>query len=374
MFWLARSLNYSQNQLQLLRSVSTCLPVIDVSDLCQSQSNTQDGEKVKTGSLLNAAIRNHGFLYISGHGIDQKLCSEVIKQAKRWFNLPLETKQQIALSPQTNYRGYQSLGTNVTRYDSPSGDKGYSRDHHEGIDLYKEQQGTANFPRYSPIHAASNPWPRQIPEFESVLKQYIEECLRVGKQVMQGIALGLQLPADYFETENTAKDSYWVTRVIHYPPLESSASGAAAAALSGSEVDRSEQLSCGEHSDYGCLTLLLQEEGIPALQVKDALGNWVTAEPIPGTLVVNIGDMMQVWSNGRYTPTLHRVINMAKGKDRTSVAFFYEPAFEASVSPIPELLERSSEPPLYSSVRYGSHLESKVLSNFELEGVNAVAS
>lgn len=100
--------------------------------------------------------------------------------------------------------------------------------------------------------------------------------------------------------------------------------------------------------------------------MKNAHGEWITAAPIPGTFVCNIGDMMRVYTNGAYTPTLHRVVNADPSRSRVSVPFFYETAFDAEVAPIPALL-RNGERPLYSPVCYGRHLESKVLSNFELE-------
>ena len=101
-------------------------------------------------------------------------------------------------------------------------------------------------------------------------------------------------------------------------------------------------------------------------QVKNARGEWITAAPISGTFVCNIGDMMRVYTNGAYTPTLHRVVNTDPGRSRVSVPFFYETAFDAEVAPIPALL-KGVEQPMFEPVIYGRHLESKVLSNFELD-------
>jgi isopenicillin N synthase-like dioxygenase len=100
--------------------------------------------------------------------------------------------------------------------------------------------------------------------------------------------------------------------------------------------------------------------------VKNAAGVWVDAPPIPGTFVCNIGDMLKVWSNGLYQPTLHRVVNVDPSKSRVSVPFFYEPAFSTQVAPPQELLHLTGGRPAYEPVVYGRHLESKVLSNFEL--------
>ncbi len=109
------------------------------------------------------------------------------------------------------------------------------------------------------------------------------------------------------------------------------------------------------------------------MQVKNAKGEWITAAPIPGTFVCNIGDMMRVYTNGAYTPTLHRVVNADPSRSRVSVPFFYETAFDAEVAPIRALL-KGKEQPVFDSVIYGRHLESKVLSNFELDGSAAAAA
>ena len=101
------------------------------------------------------------------------------------------------------------------------------------------------------------------------------------------------------------------------------------------------------------------------MQVKNAAGEWVTAAPIPGTFVCNIGDMMRVWTNGMYEPTLHRVANADRTRSRVSLPFFYEPSFDAVVTPVTGLKSsRSSK--MLPSKHYGRHLESKVFSNFEL--------
>ena len=108
-------------------------------------------------------------------------------------------------------------------------------------------------------------------------------------------------------------------------------------------------------------------------QVRNAAGEWITAAPIPGTFVCNIGDMMRVYTNGAYTPTLHRVVNADPGCSRVSVPFFYETAFDARVAPIEALL-KDREQPVFDPVVYGRHLQSKVLSNFELDGVADAAA
>ncbi|KIY99545.1 hypothetical protein MNEG_8416 [Monoraphidium neglectum] len=307
----------------------------------------------------------------------------VLREARQWFGLPDSSKRAIQLrGAATSYRGYQPLGANVTRL--PGG--GFTRDWHEAIDLFKEEDPAEVQARGlppSPIHGP-NLWPSQSPAFEAALRSYINGCLTLGSALLRGIALGLGLPESAFGGGLAAPErSYWVARVIHYPPLVQGSAQpgggrlqeGAAAAAAGADISRDVQLSCGEHTDYGLLTLVNQEGHVSALQVKNAAGEWVDAAPIPGTFVCNIGDMFQTLTNGLYTPTLHRVLNTDPARSRVSIPFFYEPAFEATIAPLPQLVAAAASGAAaggagpaarFPSVRYGSHLESKVLSNFEL--------
>jgi isopenicillin N synthase-like dioxygenase len=212
--------------------------------------------------------------------------------------------------------------------------------------------------------------------FDAALQLYVQHMLQLGNQLMQGIAVGLGLPRDYFAQKGAGPhNSYWCSRVIHYPPLaegtyhrerKGGIREAAAAAATGANVDRAVQLSCGEHTDYGLLTMVNQESHVSALQVKNAQGQWVSADPIPDTFVCNIGDMLKVWTNGLYEPTAHRVVNADPSRSRVSIPFFYEPSYETVVEPAAELLQAHRMKAEYPPMRYGTHLESKVLSNFEL--------
>ncbi|KAL2911176.1 hypothetical protein HK105_209363 [Polyrhizophydium stewartii] len=182
---------------------------------------------------------------------------------------------------------------------------------------------------------------------------------RVGEAIMHAMALGLGLDEHFFDSR--MDDSFWVMRLIGYPPLDPAADGVG--------------ISCGEHTDYGCLTILNTDETTGALQVKSKSGEWITANPIPGAFVINIGDMvnaclrivasLQVWTNEIYTSTLHRVIH-TKGNFRVSVPFFFEPNFDTVVEPLPICVERSGRPPLHKPVMYGDHLLRKVGGNFDI--------
>eukprot|EP00775_Hariotina_reticulata_P002982 gene2982-3265_t len=298
-------------------------------------SSLQDKAGLKqVGEELHRACKDVGFFYVTNHGVPASVYQGVLSGAHKWFSLPAATKEQLLLSPARHYRGYQPLGTNVTRHEA-----GFTPDLHEALDYFKEQDPasvqTAGV-LASPIHGL-NPWPDQLPEFSRSLQTYICHMQQLGADLLRGIACGLGLEENYFGGTFASPDSsYYVCRVIYYPPLQSQNSEQAAVAA-GDDVGREVQLSCGEHTDYGLLTLVNQDSDVTALQVKNAAGQWVDAAPLPGTFVCNIGDMFQVLTNGLYKPTLHRVLNSTATSPRVSVPFFFEPAFDTVVAPVPEL-------------------------------------
>lgn len=363
----------------------TSIPVVDVGPLINPACTLS--EKALVGKALDQACRDVGFFYVINHGLTDTITNGTLSTARSFFESASPSqKERLALAPRTHYRGYQSLGQNVTRYLDTSGNPKFQRDWHEALDYYRE---VVNDDEYrlssttastsplipllrsqvspSPIHG-TNPWPSEFPQFQHHLQQYIQGCISLGNAIMKGIAMGLGL-RDVDTFTKLASDNYWVVRIIHYPELTTTTT-TKNKNTSLSEIQRSEQLSCGEHTDYGLLTIVNQEDGVSALQVKNAVtGQWVAADPIPGALVCNIGDMMRVLTRGKYKPTLHRVINVGSNerkKSRVSVPFFYECGFDTIIKPLDEL-KKDGEEGDYEPVRYGRHLESKVLSNFELE-------
>jgi isopenicillin N synthase-like dioxygenase len=376
-----------------------CLPIIDVSPLLDPPPGGPASRSFAgTAAALHAAARDVGFFYASGlEGVTDGVPG-LLSSAAAWFARPEADKARIALSPATHFRGWQPLGANVTRY-GPAGDSsaaGFVRDAHEGFDLYFEPRcdraaAVAPAPpgpplRPSPLHGP-NPWPADAPELVAGLKAHIAACLDVGQAITRGLAAGLGLPPHYFEGPGGgwtgAHSSYYVLRAISYPPLPPAAAAAVAAAKrTGGDLPPDLGLSCGSHTDYGLLTLVAADE--PGLEVRNAAGAWVGAPPLAGGFVVNTGDMWRLWSAGEYQPTLHRVVYTGHegeagrngGGDggghggrphlppRTSIAFFYEPAFDAVCRAPPSLPGAAAMGD--EAVDYGRHLERKVLSNFEL--------
>jgi len=197
-----------------------------------------------------------------------------------------------------------------------------------------------------PLHG-QNLWPDNPPTFRKHFEEYIEILKKLGNCILRGLAIGLDLQEDYFK--DYVDNSYWGMRIICYPPL-STAPG-----------EKDIGISCGEHCDYGVLTILYTDDTKEALQVKNTNGQWIYANPIPGTFICNLGDMLRIWTNDVYQSTPHQVIH--KGNNlRISMPFFFEPNFDAVISPI-ETCCRDT-PAKYSPKVYGDHLISKVYNNF----------
>ena len=337
-------------------SQSERLPVISLAPFLE-QGTTQSELKAAAEELRRACAE-HGFFYLRDHGIPIALTDKVLELARSFFlETPAEHKQAIRRKEVCDggdgARGYQVLGENVT--------KG-SRDWHEGIDWYSEEFCSG---RPAPsllsdgLLKANNEWPQHPADFEQAYKRYIDEAKQVGTAVLRAMQLALRLDG---ETKNEfvskTRNSFWVMRAIGYPPLQ-----APHPSTPSEKEQLHEGVSCGEHTDYGCVTLLLADSTPGALQVLSRSGRWVNADPIRDALVVNIGDMIERWTNGEWKSTPHRVIHRGDAY-RVSVPFFFEPDFDAEVRPLQTCVERTGRQAKFEPLTYGAHLVSKITGNF----------
>ncbi|KAJ3408324.1 Structural maintenance of chromosomes protein 5 [Chytridiales sp. JEL 0842] len=321
------------------------LPIIDISPFtAEMNGGTADPvAKAKVAKDLDQACRQFGFFYLKGHGISDEEMKEVRELAREFFKLPTEDKEEISIAKNDFARGYQKLGQNITKY---------AKDWHEAIDLY------APVSKNHLLHSlgtkcltGKNIYPSKPPQFQEKMESYVAKCRMVGTATMRAMAMALGLEETFFDKLND--DSFWVLRIIGYPPLSEGKD------KGGDDVG----LSCGEHTDYGCLTILNQDDTTGALQVLAKSGEWINADPIPGAYVINIGDMVNVWTNNIYKSTLHRVIHK-KNTFRVSIPFFFEPNFDTVVAPLPPCVKESGGVSHHEPVMYGKHLLSKVSNNF----------
>jgi isopenicillin N synthase-like dioxygenase len=281
------------------------LPVIDLAPLVGDTAGRAD-----VARAIRAACQEFGFFYVAGHGVDPALVARLDALSRQFFALPLTDKEAIAMARGGRaWRGYFPVGGELT-----SG----RPDQKEG--LYLGTELPANDPRVRaglPLHGA-NLFPAQLPALRPTVLAYIDAVTRVGHGMLEGIAESLDLPAAYFR-DGLCRDPTLLFRIFRYPPLASD--DARAAPLCG----------VGEHTDYGLLTLLLQDE-VGGLEVHTP-GGWLAAPPIAGTFVCNLGDMLERMTAGRYRSTPHRVRNTS-GRERLSFPLFFDPSWDAQVRPI----------------------------------------
>jgi len=281
------------------------LPVIDVSPLVAS--GPAAGMAAAAGQI-QAACRDRGFFYVTGHGVPDHLLAELADASAEFFALPLPDKLQIGMECGGRaWRGFFPVGGELT-----SGRPDLKEGLYFGAELPDDD------PRVRaglPLHGR-NLFPRQVPRLRPLVLAYLDALTTAGQAVLSGVALSLGLDAGYFAAGCTA-DPTILFRIFHYPP----------------SPPRDQGWGVGEHTDYGLVTLLAQDDS-GGLQVAGP-GGWIDAPPIAGTLVCNIGDMLDRLTGGWYKSTPHRVRNLS-GHGRLSFPFFLDPGFTAEVPPLPD--------------------------------------
>ena len=262
-------------------------------------------ERAAVASLIGNACRELGFFYIVGHSVPEELSLRLERLSRRFFAQDEATKMRIRMAlGGPAWRGYFPIGGELT-----SG----KPDQKEGI--YFGAELPEHDPRVkwgTPMHGR-NLFP-EIAGFRDAVLEYLAALTALGHALMTGIALSLDLEASYFADRYTA-DPFILFRIFNYRPV------------SGGE----DVWGVGEHTDYGLLTILRQDD-VGGLEIRTRDG-WVSAPPIPGSFVCNIGDMLERMTGGLYRSTPHRVRNTSV-RDRLSSPFFFDPNFDAVIRPI----------------------------------------
>ena len=285
-------------------SADARLPVIDIAPLLAGDTGAA---REATVGAIGAACRSHGFFYIAGHGIAPSLEASLRAESRAFFALPDAEKAEIAMARGGRaWRGWFPLGGELT-----SGVADRKEGLYLGTDLPDDD------PRVAagwPLHGR-NLWPARPRGLADAAGAWIAGATRAAHAVMAGVAGSLGLAPDWFARHYTA-DPTVLFRIFRYPPQAGDDPG----------------WGVGEHTDYGLLTLLLQDD-VAGLQVRTRDG-WLDAPSIPRTLVCNIGDMLDRLTGGLYRSTPHRVRN-ASGRERYSFPLFFDPDFSARVTPLP---------------------------------------
>ena len=305
------------------------VPVVDIS-----------ADPQAVGTELDEICRTAGFFQVIGHGIPDEVARQAWTMATRFFDLPLADKLSVARPTEDYPYGYipmagEALSQSMTGSAPP--------------DL-KEVFNAG--PPVPPAHGSAEPdggwsyslnlWPASLPGLEIAWTAYYAALRELGDRLMSLLARGLGLPPGFFTRQIDQSPN--ALRAINYPARDT-------APLPG-------QLRAGAHTDYGTLTILRQD-AVGGLEVLGADGSWTGVEPVPGTFVINLGDLMARWTNDRWRSTLHRVVDppgaMAR---RQSMPYFQNANWSARIACLPTCLD-PGERPRYEPVLAGPHLMGK---------------
>lgn len=297
-------------------SIPHSLPV-----LALSQWHAGGAARQQFIAQLGQAARDIGFFYLTEHGIERQQQQHILALAKQFFALPPAEKQAIAMVKSPHFRGYTGVQQERT---------GGTPDLREQFDYMAEQQAIAHAEQTAPWQAIIGPnqWPQALPQLRSELLAWQQQLSDISLQLLEAFALALQLPADAF-ADTVADGPYTHTKLIRYPQRASA----------------EQTQGVGAHKDPGYLTLVLQDTQ-SGLEVATDDG-WLAVAPLDGAFVVNIGELLELASNGYLRATTHRVVSPAEASERLSCAFFMAAQLSAEVPllALPEHLQQLARGP-----------------------------
>ena len=303
--------------------MSAKIPNLAIIDMGPFREGGKEGREKVAQEIFDAA-HNVGFLYLKNFGMSEHLLETAFSVAKSLFLSDEKTK--VPFSAILNH-GYTTM-------------KGEALDPSKPADL-KESFTSRNLAN---IPSGSEYWPNS--EFEAFMRVFYKNVTHIASDVMAAFAIALDLPEGFFDERHTGLTQ--TLRLLHYPPVKCVSKG---------------QLGAGAHTDYGTLTVLFQDaEG--GLQVQGLDGKWIDAPPIPGTVVINTGDLISRWSNDFFKSTPHRVVPRpaAMKNGRLSIAFFSDPDPDVIIETFPKCIT-PEKPHRYSPITAGEHIARRIMAS-----------
>jgi isopenicillin N synthase-like dioxygenase len=326
--------------------VHTTVPVIDLAPFEPDGDRARSLERAAVVHAIDTACTEIGFFTIAGHGVPATLVDRMLETSRAFFDLPAAEKQRVGRPRPEQSRGYIALGAENLSYSRGDASTTDLKEFFAigPVDVPDEEyyRRPEAYPSFAP-----NLWPARPAELRAVWTEYYRTMEGLAARIMRLFAQALGLREDFFRDKTDRHISG--IRANHYPAqVEPPAPG---------------QIRAGAHTDYGAVTILLPEN-VPGLQVLTRHGAWVDVVAPPGTFVCNVGDLMQHWTNDRWTSTMHRVVNpprdAAAGNRRLSIPFFHQPNYDTLIECLPTCCGPDN-PPRYEPVTSGQHRLTKFL-------------
>ncbi|TVY24796.1 2-oxoglutarate-Fe(II) type oxidoreductase [Lachnellula hyalina] len=335
-------------QTSAVNSDNLFIPLVDFSLFL----NGTPSQRLSTAQSILHGFQTAGFVYLTSHSIPLPAISRTFSTSATFFSRPQSEKDALRwTTPQSN-RGYVAHGrekvSTLTDKDDVAASRAQAPDLKESIEIGREgADGTPN--NWPPYEGAGK-------EFKDVMLGFHDLCKELHIEVMRAIAVGMGLPEAYFDGYTDAGDN--TLRLLHYPEVKKDVF-----------TKNKLQVRAGEHTDYGSITLLFQDDR-GGLQVKSPNGTFVDATPIPGAVVVNAGDLLARWSNDTIKSTLHRVVEPPAPEEgdvhpaRYSCAYFCNPNFDRHIEAIKGTYEGEKGGKKYEGINSGDYLVQRLAATY----------
>ncbi len=308
-----------------LEEASKAIPVIDFGPAFRAQSGGLESVAREVGR----ASETVGFFYLAGHPVPQAVIDDAFQASREFHAIPLDEK--LALKINENNIGYLPVNQSMQRHSTvhkatrPNFNESFFISHDRDADHPDIVAGT-------PLRGR-NRWPAGHERMRATMVRYMKAMEALGERTLPVLARALDMPADHFGP--FFRDEAHITlRFLHYPPQD---------------TDDDEQFGQGPHTDTSFITFLARED-TPGLAVRLPNGEWLAPPVVPGTFLVNLGNIMKRWSNDRFLSTPHGVLNDS-GTDRYSIAFFYSPNVASAIECLPSCVS-ADNPARYPQAVY----------------------
>jgi isopenicillin N synthase-like dioxygenase len=306
---------------------ASAIPVIDLA----AHQTLDARERRAVPARVGDAASSGGIFYVENHGVPAAVVDAQFRLAHEFFAIDVTEKAAIDVARSNCFRGYEAFASQTIDAASPG-------DLKEGFIMGPELDAAHPHVLAGYPNTGANLWPLRPPHFKAQMLAWVDQMNALGRRLAALLARSLDLPEEYFAAALLEPMTY--SQLFHY--------------LSQPRMPLASQLGAGAHVDWGFLTILAQDD-VGGLEVRDALGGWSAAPPVPGTLVVILGEMILRLTNGRYRSATHRVAINTSGRSRYSLPTFIDPNYDYQITCVPTC-RPAAEAPRFADASFAEHM------------------